>query len=134
MNDNTLPRYWLVRLYLALSLVILCVTALLQTGTQLYRQVSADGGGLYVITLGAISLIGALDAIVNDMLPDRWRLPWARRHRHVIYMLMAIGSFSIAYMLIIGAGMLTGASAQLILNTLVATLIAFLDLFSRHRP
>lgn len=131
---NTLPRYWLVRLYLALSVVIFTGTALYQPDTQIYRMISLSGGQFFVFALMLLSLIAMLDAVVNDMFPDRYRLKWAMRHRHVIYMMIALGTFSMAYILWSLSGRPNGAALHLILSSAMATTIAFLDVFARHRP
>lgn len=58
---------------------------------------SEDGfGGLLAISLlGALALAGVIDVFVNDILPDRYSINCTHRHRHVVFMLMAIGQVAL---------------------------------------
>lgn len=130
---TSLPAYWLVRLYLSLSLVILTGTALFQPGTRLHRLVEVAGAGFWVAALMALCCLAALDAIINDLLPDRWQMRWAKDRRHIVYMLMSGGAALMAFEFYKQAGISTGAFLHLVLSASVAVAVAVADLFARHK-
>ena len=41
-----------------------------------------------LLAMTALALLGLLDAVVNDLLPERWSLHCMRRNRHLGYMLL----------------------------------------------
>ncbi|RYF54975.1 MAG: hypothetical protein EOO27_22300 [Comamonadaceae bacterium] len=63
---------------------------------------SEDGfGGLIAICLlGVLALLGILDVFINDILPERYSLRWTHRHRHVVFMLLAIGQIALILALV----------------------------------
>ena len=60
--------------------------------TSLTAQLIIEGGMmgrvvLYLLTV--CSLVGALDILVNDLLPDPWHCRWAKRNQHRGYAIIA---------------------------------------------
>ncbi len=56
--------------------------------TSLTSKLIASSGHYGIITLILFSsavLLGLLDAIINDLMPDVFSFVWLKRHRHLIY-------------------------------------------------
>lgn len=131
----SLPRYWLTRLYLACSVLNVTLVSCFESRTLLYRiiQQSDDAGWWCVLGLACLACLGVVDTLINDLLPKNFNLRCAKKYRHLIYMALAMGMLSLAYII----AKAEGASYLLIrpcLDAAVAACIAFFDLFARHRP
>lgn len=131
---RVLPRYWFARLYVALSVLVNVVVTLLEPSALTARAINASGslGWLAVWTLGAVGVVALLDVIVNDLAPDRWRLPSAHRWRHFVYMAIALGEVSITYVIAAKLGF-TPLLFVYWLDAAADVAIAYFDLFARHR-
>lgn len=60
---------------------------------SLTAQVLAEGGSagrLVLLLLTGCMLVGWLDIVVNDMMPDRWHCRWAKRNLHRGYSVIAM--------------------------------------------
>lgn len=130
---NKMPRYWLIRLLLALQVAIFSATSLYQPATQMYKLIAASGGQIYVFVLMLIALIAVLDTIVNDIFPAGWHFKWALRHRHLIYMLLAIGTLMMAITFWLQAPGALGAYSSLGVICAFSGAVAVLDMFARHQ-
>ncbi len=128
-----LPRYWLTRLYCALSAATNVITSI-EPRSLTAQVVSATGGAgdYWLAALGAVALVAVLDVIVNDLMPEGYSLGRTRRYRHLTYMALAVllcGLASATYTTV-------GWTTLLItwwVDAAMATTIAFVDLFARHR-
>lgn len=133
---STLPRYWITRLYVALSVLLSLVVSWLETEALTHQLLNDSGrqGWWIVAALAMVCLTAVADVIVNDLLPTRFSLPTAKRHRHLIYIALSIGVFCMSYVFIVGDG---GWFRPLVLpfwlHGVIAAAVAFLDLFQRHR-
>lgn len=129
-----MPRYWLVRLYVALSVLCTVLIICTEPNSLVHQVVAATGvhGWACVIALGVLASLALVDVVVNDLLPAHINVPLARRWRHLVYMLLAMGLVSITGVIAAGVGM-TPLLLTFWLDAGVATAIAFFDLFSRHR-
>lgn len=133
---STLPRYWMTRLYVALSAFATIVVIWWEPAALTHRLITQSGlPGWYLVgALAALALFGVIDVVVNDMLPDRFRIRCAKRYRHLIYIALATGLACMSYVFVAGDG---GWFRPLVLPFWVdasfAALVAFLDLFQRHR-
>lgn len=61
--------------------------------SSLTARLLADGGGVggaMLLAMSAIVCVGWLDVVVNDVLPDRFKLNWARTHEHLGYMVLGV--------------------------------------------
>ncbi len=130
----TMPRYWLVRLYVALSVLANVLIICTEPQALAHRVVAMSGssGWLCVGALGLLACLALVDVVVNDLLPAHINLPFARRWRHLVYMLLALGLVSITGVIVSAVGMTTLLLAFW-LDAAVSVAIAFFDLFSRHR-
>lgn len=131
---STLPRYWTVRLYIALSILTTLGVIRFEPNFLSHKYITHSGefAWLCVGVLAVLSFIALVDVVVNDLLPETFQLRCAKSNRHLIYIFQALGIACIAFVLYA-----EGASIPVILSYLVdgafAALVAFLDLFQRHR-
>jgi hypothetical protein len=79
-----------------------------------------------------VCCIATFDSFVNDILPNKYNFKHAYMYRHLVYMGMALISFSLSAGLLItyGGSILVG---RLWLDGVVAACVAVLDIFARHR-
>jgi hypothetical protein len=129
-----MPRYWLVRMYIALSVLTNVLIICSEPHALAHRVVASSGvlGWLCVGALGLLACLALADVVVNDLLPAHINLPVARRWRHLIYMLLALGLVSITGVIVAAIGPTT-LLLTFWLDASVSVAIAFFDLFSRHR-
>jgi len=94
---------WIARFYVSGSILVTAMIAMFDPISQ-HRAVLMDNGDLVgtvaMILLGALALAGILDVIINDWLPSRFSLHCTHRHRHVVYMVLAIGQVGLVYVLV----------------------------------
>lgn len=133
---STLPRYWITRLYVALSTLTTIAVIAWEPEALTHRLITQSGppGWWLVGILAAVAIVGIVDVVVNDMLPDRFHLRCAKRSRHLIYVALSMGLMCLTYVFIAGGGGWWRALAMPFwIDASFAALVAFLDLFQRHR-
>jgi len=133
---STLPRYWVTRLYVALSTVTTIVVIWSEPEALTHRLISQSGspGWWLVGLLAVIALIGVVDVVVNDLLPEHIRLDCAKRYRHLIYAALSMGLVCMCFVFVAGSGgWFRPLLTPFLTDAAFAALIAFLDLFQRHR-
>lgn len=133
---STLPRYWITRLYVALSILTNILASWYEPQALTHKLIDASGeqGWVMVGILGSICIVAIADVVVNDLLPDKFRLASAKRYRHLIYIALAMGIFCMAYVFVAGDGStFRPLVLPFLLNGAVSAAVAFLDLFQRHR-
>ncbi len=121
---------WMTRLYLSASVVVTAVIALADPTSQ-HRQ-AIEGGNAFITGGGIASMVGLLlvalagiaDVVINDLLPSRFSITCTHRHRHVLFMLMAIGQASMMWMLVHGAGEVEWVLARYVVDALAGVAIA----------
>lgn len=127
-------RYWLTRLYIAMSVLVTCLIALLETGSANHRIIEAGGpiGSLSMAALMCLAFVALCDVVINDLMPARYRFEWSFDYRHLLYMWLALGLVSVSVVVMKAAGP-TPLLLRFWLDASLATLVAFLDTYSRHR-
>lgn len=133
---STLPRYWITRLYVALSSLTSIAVIAWEPEALTHRLITQSGppGWWLVGFLAVVAAVGIVDVVVNDMLPDRFHLRCAKRSRHLIYVALSMGLMCLTYVFIAGGGGWWRALAMPFwIDAVFAALVAFLDLFQRHR-
>lgn len=120
-------QYFIVRMYVAIS-VLLSVFSIFFEITSPQTELP------WFMFLAAVVVcaFGIIDAFINDFLPNKYIFKHTYMYRHLIYMSMALISFSLSAGLLheYGGSFLVG---RLWLDGLIATIVAILDLFARHR-
>jgi hypothetical protein len=133
---STLPRYWITRLYVALSGLTSILVCWLEPEALTHKLIDASGdqGWVMVGVLAVLCVIAICDVLVNDLLPDRYELAMPKRRRHLIYIALAMGIFCMSYVFVAGEN---STFRPLVLpfwlDGSIAAGVAFLDLFQRHR-
>lgn len=126
-------RYFIARIYVAIS-VLLTALAVMFDPASIHSQAAYAAKLPDTLFIGAIFVcsIAILDTFINDILPNKYKFKHAYDFRHVIYMALALISFSLSAGLLVtfGGSILVG---RLWLDSLVATVVAVLDIFARHR-
>jgi predicted membrane channel-forming protein YqfA (hemolysin III family) len=123
------PRYWLTRLYIALSVLAMNLATYLEPGAL---AAPCTTGWVLAGILCGLGLIGVLDVIINDLMPDRFTLPAVKEHRHLVYVGMALATLGMAYAIVRAEGW-TSMLIVYGVDFAAALAVAPLDLFARHR-
>ena len=129
------PRYWITRLYVALSTLVSAVIIVFEDEALVHKIVWHSGptGMWCVVALALVALVAAADVVVNDLLPDRFVFEVAKRNRHLVYMALSMGLMSLCFVMTQSKGEWSQVTLRYQLDALVAATLAVLDLFSRHR-
>ena len=131
--EHKLPRFWLCRLYLALNVLFLAMTAGYEPRALLYGAVRGGGsdGVWWVAMVGLLAIVSLFDSVINDLLPAKFQFVWAKNRRHVIYMAMALGLMCMAYVVAVSSGA-SVVHLFIVVSVVVSVAVAFFDLFNRH--
>lgn len=140
--DNPMPkaplhfiyrRYVILRTYITASVLMTILTALYEPSSiyyQIFTVTHIDHGFLW--SLGIICILTSLDLIINDFLPDKYKLMIIYHNRHILYMMLALGMFSISAVITAVNGS-TFYLGRLWIDGLMAAIVAILDIFARHK-
>lgn len=128
-----MPRYWLVRLYVAMALISNSLVAWLEPASLTAQALRASPAGwIDVALLFALGLVMVVDIAINDYLPPQISMPVAREARHWIYMAASLGTFGLTYAILKDRGY-TALLLSYWVDGAFAAAVAALDLFARHR-
>lgn len=123
------------RLYVCLCVLVTCAIAAFST-TSLNRVafvgLGGDAGWIVLALLASLALLGLLDTAINDLLPERWQMQWAKERRWVLYMGLALGLGAMVYVCL-AYGLLTALSMRYGLDCLMALMVAALDVMEQTR-
>lgn len=133
IKNPTHHRYFLTRLYVAASVLITVLSVVfepLSLNSQAAWSAKLPDTLFYPAIV--VCVIALLDVFVNDILPSKYRFAHAYNFRHIIYMCMALISFSLSagLLLTFGGSILVG---RLWLDGSIASAVAILDIFARHK-
>jgi hypothetical protein len=133
-RDPGRERYWLTRHYVAASTLVTLLIAILAPNSLNARAIGAAGplGDWVLLCLVAVSVASLCEALITDFAP-RLTCQWLRRKRHIIFMCMALGQLCLAYVLLAFAPESWVLMLRFSLDATVASSVAFLDLFARHK-
>ena len=123
-----------LRFYVSGSVGVTAAIAGWDPYSQHRFAMSEDGfGGLIAISLLAfIAALGILDVFINDVLPERFSLVCTHRHRHVVFMMLAIGQIALILALV-KADDLRPAAARYLLDAVMSAWIAVLGVLAHAR-
>lgn len=80
----------------------------------------------------ACCLVAIADVIVNDLMPDRFCFRIARAYRHLGFMGISLALGAMGVLIVFEFGY-SPSLFLFWLNSAIAVLVAFLDVFARHR-
>lgn len=125
-------RFLVTRVYVCLSILISILITIFEPSSVYGRALAATNmpDGLIWAALG-LCIVAVLDIAINDFAPDKYRFGWAFDYRHLLYMSLALLSFSLS----VGVITAFGSSfflCRLWLDGSVATVVAFLDILRRR--
>lgn len=120
------PRMIGLRIYLCTS-GILSSAVLLQGGTNVFSVQDYTARGIAALLLLTVCVLGILDAFVNDVLSDCWRIEWSQSWRHDGYLALAVANLSLIF---VAASRDAGGEYLLrfALDGVMATYVAFRDI------
>lgn len=132
--QSTRDRYWLTRHYVACSTLFTLLGLLLTPASLNASAIGAAGplGWWFMLGLSAISAASLFEAFVTAFVPS---LPcqWLRERRHTLFMAIALGQLCLSYAVLAYSPGNWPLILRFSLDASVATLLAFLDLFARHK-
>lgn len=133
-HEVTRDHYWLTRHYVAASTLVTFLIAITAPFSLNARAIEAAGPlGWFVIgVLAMVSFAALFEAFVTAFVP-RQSCEWLRKRRHTVFMTMALGQCVLAYLVLIHAPDSAMLILRFSLDASVATAVAFLDLFARHK-
>ena len=122
----------ILRVYVCLSIFFSILTMMFEPTSVYNRAVNLTDAPLLMIA-GALFLcvISVFDIVINDFSPDKYRFGLAFDYRHLIYMSMAVLSFSVSVGVITAFGT-NIAICRLWLDGSIAAIVAFLDILGRR--
>lgn len=95
-------------------------------------QEDGVGGALAIGLMAAFALAGLVDVVINDWLPDRYSIRCTHRHRHVVFMLIAISQVALVLALA-RADELKPSVSTYMLDAAFAVLIAVQGVFDHAK-
>lgn len=135
MTREPLPRYWLSRALIAFLSLSAVLVSMREFETYTHKVLIAPDpviGSVCMIIMGVIAVLALLDVLINDLSPEAWRLRFARQHRHVVYMSLAIGNAMVAAIIFKNSGP-NWLLLQPLMIVAVATWLAFCDALNRYK-
>lgn len=122
----------ILRLYTMVSAGMYCYTALLNESTQMYAIAHASDFALLTMqALGLFALLGAIDVVVNDLMPCQFVIKRALRQRHIVSMAMA-ACFCIQMWICVRLGMPDAPLPFYAVYVVLIPLSAFADISKRY--
>lgn len=123
-----------LRFYVSASVGLSAAIAGWDPYSQHRFAMSEDGyGGLFAMSLLAfLAIAGMVDVFINDVLPDRFSMVVTHRHRHVVFMLLAIGQIALIFALV-KAGDIKPAAGRYLLDAVMAAWIAVVGVIHHAR-
>ena len=131
---RAVPQYWFARLYVSLSIFLTTVTVLFGRSGEspnAWREHMDPTSAGFVWLLMLLSVVTAVDAVINDMLPRRYCFSRAINNRHLLFIAMAIVETAILT-ISVGSGSFHVYHLRLALQIAVASALACFDLVVRH--
>ena len=125
-------RLVIARIYVAVSMFLSVLVAMFEPTSVSFMSIQqTDAPPFLMYSALALCGIAMADVIVNDFAPDKYKFGWALNYRHLVYMGLAVLSFSLS----VGIIAIFGNSlflCRLWLDGTVATVVAFLDILGRR--
>lgn len=123
------PRMVGLRVYLCLSGVLSAYSIV--DSTQVFSSVDELGRYAAFALLLTVCLLGMFDAVVNDVLGERWQLQWAAGLRHDGYIALSIVNLALIFVAV-SRGTEGTHLMRFALDAAVAVYVAFKDVQLRY--
>jgi hypothetical protein len=90
------------------------------------------GGALGIGLMAALAILALLDALINDMLPVKYRFKFPLKCRHLIFFMLAGSQLGLIY-----NSVMNGTYDALLLkyawDGIISVVVVFADFSARHR-
>jgi hypothetical protein len=112
--------------------VVLWITAEIEPRSMTAQFAVSGAGGFMCALTGLLGLIGMVDVLINDFLPDRYQWRTARKNRH--FVLVAIAFCYIASLYVsLETVKSTALSLFYTWNAISLLSLAFVDAYTRNK-
>lgn len=86
---NSVTTSVLYRLSLFSLAIVIWAMTMLEPRSLMAQFGTTTGAGMLSSVAGALGVIGVIDVIINDILPERFQWQAAKHHRHMILVALA---------------------------------------------
>lgn len=126
-------RYVIARIYTILSMLTTLAITKFEPGSIYYQHFILNSGEntFVLLLIGAFTAIAVLDLIVNDLMPNKYKILILYNNRHLIYMSLALSMYGISAAIVLTDNV-SIILLRLWLDGLMAAVVAVLDVFARH--
>jgi hypothetical protein len=122
----------LLRVYTMLVAALYCYTSFNYPETIMYQVAHVDEFATFAMaTLGALSVVGMVDMLINDVMPDKYIFLDALKTRHLVLMGIPI-CFAIQTFKCVTAGFSYAIIPFYLIYIVLVPLSAFVDVQKRH--
>lgn len=126
-------RYTVARIYVILSMITTIIISIFEPESLYYSQFMGQGThGIVVLCIFSFfTALSLIDMVVNDFMPNKYRLMLLYNNRHLVFMLLALCAYGLT-----AAVILTDHTSIVLirvwLDGFIAAVVAVLDIFARH--
>jgi hypothetical protein len=122
----------LLRMYTMLMSLLYCYTSFNHPEMIMYQVAHANTfASLMMLVMGVLAVVGMVDILINDLMPDRFIFLQALKTRHLVLMGIPI-CFAVQISTCIEAGMSYAVLPFYLIYTVLVPLSAFVDVHKRH--
>lgn len=126
-------RFWLARLYMGLDIMATCFVAWLSPASlnrSAFVDLSGISGWVSLALLAGLATTALLDTVINDLMPERFHMHWARQRRWTIYIAIALLMAAFIYVNVHNP-VLTALLFRYVLDVAMGVTLALFDLMER---
>lgn len=131
-SSSNCPSAVLYRLSMCSLGLVLWIIAEIEPRSMTAQFADSRAGGFLIAMTGILGIIGMIDVLINDILPERFTWAYARTHRHFVLVALAF-----CYIASLYTSLDTVKSAGLSLfycwNAVSLLSLAFVDAYSRSK-
>ena len=123
----------MLRAYMMLSAALYAITGITQPETLIYRIANHDKTALAAMyVMGVFAVLGMIDLVVNDLLPDRFVIRRALHDRHLVSMGLSL-CFAVQMFTTVRNGLPLSTVPYYALYAVFIPLSAFADVHRRFK-
>ena len=133
LSNNKTMYLHISRIYLSFSILMTVLMFVFDRSTLVGQSAVITNVPTFMADFALlVCFVSVIDIFVNDILPDKYVLSCSYNYRNIIYMSLSLISFSISIGMLSSMGM-SFVIGRLWLDSLIAAIVAFLDIFERFR-